>query len=95
MLPLGTPPPPPPSYANLNFGANEERNGYATNGGYRVALPDGRTQIVTYTVADGYSGYVADVSYEGQAQYPEAKAYAPKATYAPKPVYAPKPTYSN
>ena len=28
---------------------------------YRVALPDGRTQIVTYSIAYAYSGYVADV----------------------------------
>ena len=34
---------------------------------------------MTYTVADGYSGYVADVSYEGEAQYPEEKpAYKPR-----------------
>merc|ERR1719166_822814 len=61
------------SYSGANFGQNEARDGYATNGEYRVALPDGRTQIVTYTVADGYSGYIADVKYEGQAQYPEYK----------------------
>ncbi|TRY77848.1 hypothetical protein TCAL_12217, partial [Tigriopus californicus] len=51
-------------YAGVNFGQNEARDGYATNGEYRVALPDGRTQIVTYNVADAYSGYVADVRYE-------------------------------
>merc|ERR1712038_1082544 len=56
-------------YGGANFGQNEARDGYATNGGYRVALPDGRTQIVTYTVADGYSGYIADVKYEGEAHY--------------------------
>merc|ERR1712242_235561 len=56
-------------YSGANFAQNEARDGYATNGGYRVALPDGRTQIVTYNVADGYSGYVADVKYEGEAHY--------------------------
>merc|ERR1719447_249806 len=70
-------------YAHTDFQANENRDGYATNGEYRVNLPDGRTQIVTYNVADAYGGYVADVKYEGVAQYPE---YHPA-----KPAYHPKP----
>jgi len=32
-------------YAGVDFEANEERNDYATNGQYRVLLPDGRTQV--------------------------------------------------
>ena len=32
-------------------------------------MPDGRKQIVTYKVADAYSGYVADVRYEGEGMY--------------------------
>ncbi|XP_040573776.1 uncharacterized protein [Lepeophtheirus salmonis] len=50
-------------YAGLNFGADEARDGYSTQGKYSVALPDGRIQTVTYNVADAYSGYVADVTY--------------------------------
>merc|ERR1711990_614435 len=61
------------NYSGANFAANENRDGYATNGEYRVNLPDGRTQIVTYSVNDAYGGYVADVKYEGVAQYPEYK----------------------
>ena len=56
-------------------------------GSYSVVLPDGRKQIVTYKV-DAYSGYVAEVKYEGVANYPEFKAYTAPA----KPVYsAPEP----
>merc|ERR1711978_335687 len=56
-------------YSGANFGQNEARDGYSTNGQYRVALPDGRTQVVTYNVADAYSGYVADVKYTGEPHY--------------------------
>merc|ERR1739844_661581 len=54
------------------------------HGEYRVELPDGRTQIVTYH-ADHVNGYVADVKYEGVA-----KEYAP-APYHPAPVHAHRP----
>ena len=64
-----------------NYGQNENRDGYATSGSYYVALPDGRLQRVTYSV-NGDGGYVADVTYEGVAQYPEVKPYAP-APYKP------------
>merc|ERR1712088_403891 len=70
-------------YSHNNYGATEDRDGYATSGSYYVALPDGRLQKVTYSV-NGDGGYVADVTYEGEAQYPEAKPYAP-----PAPAYKP------
>ena len=59
------------------------------SGSYRVNLPDGRVQTVTYT-ADHYDGFVADVKYEGEAQYPPEKEYKP----APAPKYAPPPKYA-
>ena len=55
-------------YSGNNYGQNESRDGYATSGSYYVALPDGRVQKVVYTV-NGDSGYVADVSYTGEAKY--------------------------
>merc|ERR1712244_148012 len=76
-------------YSKANFGATENRDGYKTAGSYRVALPDGRTQVVNYHVDDAYSGYVADVSYEGHAAYPPAPV--PKPAYKPAPVYHPAP----
>lgn len=57
------------AYSANDFGQEEARTGYNIDGGYSVLLPDGRKQIVTYKVADAYSGYVADVRYEGEAKY--------------------------
>merc|ERR1712055_1190023 len=72
-------------YGYVDFGQNEARDGYNTQGSYYVQLPDGRLQKVTYTV-NGDEGYVAHVEYVGEAQYPkyEPKAYKP-APYQPEP----------
>ena len=59
------------------MGQYEARDGEYTKGNYNVVLPDGRRQNVDYKV-DGYSGYVADVTYDGYA-----KAYAAPAAYRP------------
>merc|ERR1719427_2372075 len=82
-------------YSGNDFDHNSNSDGKVTTGQYRVVLPDGRTQVVTYT-ADHYNGYQAEVTYEGEAQYPEHNAYsAPAPAYkAPEPTYeAPAPTY--
>ncbi|XP_069164037.1 cuticle protein 7-like [Procambarus clarkii] len=78
-------------YAGNDFGHQESRDGYDTKGSYYVQLPDGRLQTVTYVV-NGDSGYIAQVDYQGEAQYP---AYQPAPAYkpAPAPSYQPAPTY--
>merc|ERR1719308_127932 len=66
-----------------NAAETGDGNGNA-EGSYSVALPDGRLQHVNYK-ADGYAGYVADVTYEGAAVYPPAPApykAAPVSSYA-------------
>lgn len=67
-----------------DYSHHQESDGHVTTGSYRVALPDGRVQIVNYR-ADK-NGYVADVQYEGSAYYPEYKPSF-KTTYS-KPIAA-------
>merc|ERR1712117_779869 len=70
-------------YSKSSFNAEEQSDGASSvAGSYSVALPDGRIQHVKYT-SNGYDGFVADVTYEGTAVYPEEPAY--KA--APAPAY--------
>ena len=70
-------------YSKTNFNAAEsgDENGSVV-GSYSVSLPDGRTQHVRYT-ADDYNGYVADVSYEGSAVYPDLNIVKPHPGHAP------------
>merc|ERR1719378_790518 len=76
-----------------HFAKTETQDEYGVvKGEYRVELPDGRTQIVTYS-ADHDNGFVADVKYEGEAHpyVPDpkprhAKPYPPApAPYVPEP----------
>ncbi|KAL1124581.1 hypothetical protein AAG570_001205, partial [Ranatra chinensis] len=46
-----------------DYAHRAESDGYTVKGEYRVLLPDGRNQVVTYTADDG--GYNADVQYNG------------------------------
>ncbi|XP_066979032.1 cuticle protein 7-like [Macrobrachium rosenbergii] len=65
-------------YKGPTFDQNEKSDGKAVKGSYTVALPDGRKQTVEYT-ADDYSGFVAKVSYEGEAKHPSN--YGPSVTF--------------
>merc|ERR1712037_88815 len=61
-------------YSKANFNAAETSDASGNVGGsYSVSLPDGRIQTVTYT-ADHTNGYVAEVSYSGEAVSPPAPA---------------------
>ena len=78
-----------------NFKAEEARNEHGTTGSYSVALPDGRVQTVRYRV-DPNSGFVADVTYTGEAQYPPEPAtttYNSHPGYYSAPVYRSAPVY--
>ena len=59
-------------YSKSNFNAAESNDGTGVvEGSYSVALPDGRVQHVAYHAND-IDGYVAEVTYDGTAVYPEA-----------------------
>merc|ERR1719317_1402594 len=86
---------PPKPFAYEYGGADESGRHFAktetsdddgvVRGEYRVELPDGRVQIVSYT-ADHVNGYQADVRYEG-----EAKPYVPEPEYdEPRQKYVPQ-----
>merc|ERR1712055_756686 len=70
-------------YTGTTFNAGEHGDGHGNvEGSYSVALPDGRIQHVSYH-SDPYGGYVAEVTYEGTAQYQEP-AYHPTPSYQAK-----------
>ncbi|XP_071749972.1 uncharacterized protein [Lepeophtheirus salmonis] len=79
-------------YTGSNFSAEENADGKITSGSYKVALPDGRIQTVTYTV-DAYNGFVADVQYEGTPVYPKYEPKPSSYKAAPIPAYKPTPSY--
>ena len=76
---------------NLDFSHNESRDGPATIGSYQVALPDGRTQIVTYTADQ--AGFISDVKYQGEGAHPKHNPKQKQSKDQLKPqTYTPFPT---
>ncbi|KAF2367132.1 Insect cuticle protein, partial [Trinorchestia longiramus] len=75
-------------YSGNDFAHDTNSDGDVTTGEYRVLLPDGRTQVVTYK-ADNYNGYQAEVTYEGEARPYEPQ---PQASYS-QPRQQPRPSY--
>ena len=73
-----------------NFNHKENRDGYQTHGEYSVALADGRIMRVIYQV-NGDSGFIADVSYEGEARPYDYTAPKPAPKYVPAPAPVPPP----
>ena len=69
-------------YHYVDMNQYEARDGDNTKGSYSVVLPDGRRQNVNYYV-NGYSGYVADVTYDGYAKAYDHKTYSAPAYHAP------------
>merc|ERR1712200_196714 len=70
-------------YSKAAFSQTESNDGTGVvEGSYQVNLPDGRVQTVAYHAND-VDGYVAEVSYAGEAQYPEAVPVAHAVHAAP------------
>lgn len=55
----------------LDFGHKESSDGLVVTGTYYVLLPDGRMETVNYKADD--NGYVAEVIYDGEVKYDNAK----------------------
>merc|ERR1712215_188313 len=71
---------------NINYGQQESRTGHLTTGSYRVSLPDGRIETVRYTV-DPVAGYVAKVTYEGEAAVQPHQPLGEAGYHHPQPGY--------
>merc|ERR1711970_1397194 len=81
-------------YSGSRFDASEADDGTAAREGhYSVNLPDGRIQHVNYRANDA-EGYVAEVTYDGQAVFPDVVA-APVAHAVARPVAIARPVVAH
>merc|ERR1712098_959499 len=59
-------------YTKSNFAKTESQDDRGNvKGSFVIALPDGRIQTTTYT-ADPIQGFIAEVTYSGEAVFPPA-----------------------
>ncbi|XP_076064591.1 cuticle protein 19-like [Oratosquilla oratoria] len=63
-------------YLGNQFRVKQQSDGEVVNGSYQVKLPDGRIQDVSYT-SDHENGFVADVTFQGEAKHPVPAPPAP------------------
>merc|ERR1712088_218952 len=74
-------------YSKATFSQKESNDGTGlVQGTYSVNLPDGRIQTVNYHAND-IDGYVAEVTYSGEAVYPDTPASHPVSHAVVKPTY--------
>ncbi|XP_063601183.1 pro-resilin-like [Penaeus indicus] len=69
-------------YSGVDFAHGESHDEDETQDFYTLQLPGGHLQRVTYYV-DGDDGYVADVTYEGEAHFPESEVSREAPAYTP------------